>query len=252
MLNWNINPILLDLGPLEIRYYGLFFAIGLFLAYSLARHMAKVQKLNLDKLDTLVVYLIAGLILGARFGHILFYSLDYYLANPGQILQIWNGGLSSHGAAIGVLVAYGLFLWQNKKIKFFDYGDIIAIVATLPVIFVRMGNFFNSEIVGRVAENLPWAVTFERVDSLPRHPSQIYESLLGILILALLYPLWKKKHQSVKPGHFTGLFFVLYFGSRFLVEFVKEYPLHSGLTTGQWLSIPFVAIGLGILINQKR
>ncbi len=252
MITWNLDPVLLDLGPLEIRYYGLFFALGLFFAYTLARHMAKQKKLSLDKLDTLVVYLIAGLILGARFGHILFYSLDYYMANPEQILQIWNGGLSSHGAAIGVLLAYGLFLLQNKKIKFFDYADIIAIVTTIPVIFVRMGNFFNSEIVGRVAENLPWAVTFERVDQLPRHPSQIYESLLGVLILAVLYPLWKKKHKSAKPGYFAGLFFILYFGTRFLVEFVKEYPLHSGLTTGQWLSIPFVAIGLWILFTRKQ
>ena len=247
MITWNIDPVLLSLGPLEIRYYGLFFALGLFFAYSLARHMAKQQKLSLEKLDSLVVYLIIGLVLGARFGHILFYSLDYYASNPAQILQIWNGGLSSHGAAIGVLIAYGLFLWQNKKIKFFDYADIIAIVTTFPIIFVRLGNFFNSEIVGRSADNLPWSVVFERVDSLPRHPSQIYESLLGVLILAVLYPMWKKKHNKAKAGYFTGLFFILYFGSRFLVEFVKEYPLHSGLTTGQWLSIPFVAVGIWIL-----
>jgi len=254
MLTWNIDPVLLELGPLEIRYYGVFFALGLFLAYSLARHICKRQKLSSETLDNLALYLIIGLVIGARLGHIVFYELDYYLANPSQIIQIWNGGLASHGAAIGVFLAYALFLWRNKKVNFWDYADAISIVTTLPIIFVRLGNFFNSEIVGRPTD-LPWAVTFPRVDEIPRHPSQLYESLLGLLILAILYPLWRKFHKKVKPGFFAGLFLILYFSTRFLVEFVKEYPLHPAalnLTTGQLLSIPFVLIGVGIIIRSKR
>lgn len=254
MLTWNIDPVLLELGPLEIRYYGIFFALGLLAAYLAARHMVKKKKLSLDELDTLVVYLIIGLIVGARLGHIVFYELNFYLERPELILQIWKGGLSSHGATIGVLIAYALFLWRHKKAKFFDYAEIIVVVTAFPIGFVRLGNFFNSEIVGRPTE-LPWGVVFKRVDDIVRHPSQIYEFLIGVLLFTILYPLWLKKHKKVKPGYFFGLFFMLYFGLRFLVEFVKDYPLHENylnLTTGQLLSIPFFLLGLIVFIKTQK
>lgn len=251
-MTWNIDPVLLDLGPLEIRYYGVFFALGLYAAYSLARTMVKKQNLSLDVLDKLTVYLIIGLILGARFGHILFYELDYYLANPLQIIKVWEGGLASHGAAIGLLVAYGLFLWRNKKIGMWDYSDILVVVATLPVSLIRLGNFFNSELVGRETD-VPWGVVFSRVDDLTRHPSQLYEFAYGMLLFAILFPLWLRLRKTAKPGFFFGLFFVLYFTMRFTVEFFKDFPLHSGflnLTTGQILSLPFFALGVAILIHS--
>ena len=251
---WNIDPTLIDLGPLEIRYYGVFFALGLFLAYSLARLMAKKKKLSLETLDALVVYLVIGLIVGARLGHILFYELDYYLANPGQILQVWEGGLASHGAAIGLLIAYGLFLWRHKKIRIFDYADIIAVVATIPVSLIRLGNFFNSELVGRETD-LPWGVIFSRVDELTRHPSQLYEFGMGALLFAILFPLWLKKYKTSRPGFFFGLFFTIYFALRFAVEFFKDFPLHENffnLTTGQMLSLPFFIAGLVILITTSH
>lgn len=246
---WNIDPVLLDLGPLEIRYYGVFFALGLFLAYSLARFMIKKRGLSLETLDKLSVYLIIGLIAGARFGHIVFYELDYYLANPLQILKVWEGGLASHGAAIGLIVAYALFLWRNKKVKLWDYADIVVVVATLPVSLIRLGNFFNSELVGRETE-VPWGVVFTRVDELTRHPSQLYEFGYGMILFAILFPLWLKKYKTAKPGFFLGLFFVLYFAMRFTVEFFKDFPLHEGffnLTTGQMLSLPFFAVGVFVL-----
>lgn len=249
---WNIDPVLLDLGPLEIRYYGVFFALGLFLAYSLARFMVKKRGLSLEILDKLSVYLIVGLVLGARFGHIVFYELDYYLANPLQILKIWEGGLASHGAAIGLIIAYSLFLWQNKKVKIWDYADIMVVVATLPVALIRLGNFFNSELVGRVTD-APWGVIFSRVDELVRHPSQLYEFSYGMLLFAILFPLWLKKYKTAKPGFFFGLFFMLYFAMRFTVEFFKEFPLHPGffnLTTGQMLSIPFFLIGVAVFTQS--
>lgn len=251
MITWNIDPVLLELGPLEIRYYGVLFALGLMGAYSVARFMAKQKKLSLETLDTLGVYLIIGLIAGARFGHIVFYELDYYLANPELILQVWRGGLASHGAAIGLLVAYALFLWRHKKVKFFDYADIMVIGAAIPASTIRLGNFFNSEIVGRPTDGT-WGVIFERVDDIARHPSQLYEFGMAALLFALLFGLWKKLHKKVQPGFFMGLFFVLYFTLRFIVEFFKEYPLHAGLTTGQWLSIPFFLLGVGILLWTQR
>lgn len=251
MIHWNIDPVLLDLGPLEIRYYGVFFALGLFLAYHLARWMSQKKNLSVETLDKLVVYLIIGLIAGARFGHILFYELDYYLAHPVQILKVWEGGLASHGAAIGLLIAYGLFLWRNK-VKPFDYADIIVVAGTLPVSLIRLGNFFNSELVGRPT-NVPWAVVFDRVDELSRHPSQLYEFGYGMVLFAILFPLWIKKYNTAKPGFFFGLFFTLYFAMRFTVEFFKDFPLHESffnLTTGQMLSLPFFGIGVFFLIRS--
>lgn len=245
MLTWNIDPVLFSFGGLEIRYYGVFFAAGLMLAYLLARKMCLRKNLSVETLDDLCVYLILGLIIGARFGHILFYELDYYTAHPEQILKVWEGGLASHGAAIGTLFAYGIFLLRNKKIKVFDYADIVVVAACIPVSFIRLGNFFNSEIYGRITD-VPWAVTFTRIDNLARHPSQIYEFLMAMLIFTILLPLWFKKYKSVAPGFYFGLFFMLYFAARFIVEFFKEYPLHENffnLTTGQILSLPFFLFG---------
>ncbi|MFA6024576.1 MAG: prolipoprotein diacylglyceryl transferase [Candidatus Gracilibacteria bacterium] len=247
---WNIDPVLVDLGPLEIRYYGVFFALGLFLAYSLIRFMAKKKGLSLDIVENLTVVLLVGLIVGARLGHIVFYELDYYLANPIQILKVWEGGLASHGAAIGLLVAFGFFLWRHPKVRFLDYADVLVVGATIPVSLIRLGNFFNSELVGRVTE-VPWAVVFERVDALSRHPSQLYEFGMGMLLFAILFPLWLKKYKTLKPGFFFGLFFMLYFAMRFSVEFFKDFPLHQGfldLTTGQILSIPFFTLGFAVFL----
>ncbi|MEK9166743.1 MAG: prolipoprotein diacylglyceryl transferase [Patescibacteria group bacterium] len=252
MFTWNIDPVLFSIGSLEIRYYGVFFASGLMLAYLLARKMCRIKNLSVENLDDLSVYLIIGLIVGARFGHIIFYESDYYFANPQQILKVWEGGLASHGAAIGTLLAYGIFLLRHKKVRVFDYADIIAVAACIPVSFIRLGNFFNSEIYGRVTD-LPWAVTFSRIDDLSRHPSQIYEFLMGMLILAIMYSLWIRKSKTASGGFFFGLFFILYFAARFLVEFFKEYPLHENffnLTTGQILSLPFFLFGCIIFIKS--
>lgn len=248
---WNINPVLFHIGSLEIRYYGAFFALSLYCAYMLARHMAKKKNLSIEALDNLAVYLIIGLVVGARLGHIFFYESDYYLSNPVEILKVWKGGLASHGAAIGTLLAYGLFLLKNKAVKVFDFADIIAVVAAFPIAFVRLGNFFNSEIYGRVTE-VPWAVTFARIDDLPRHPSQLYEFSMGVVLFAILYTLWVKTNKTQKPGFFLGLLFAIYFSMRFMVEFFKEYPLHENffnLTTGQMLSLPFILFGLFILLK---
>ena len=250
---WNIDPVLLDLGPVQVRYYGVFFALSLFLAYQVSRQLVQKKKLSLETLDTLAVYLVIGLILGARFWHILFYELDFYLSNPIQILKVWEGGLASHGAAIGILIAYGVFLWRHKKVKIFDYADLIVVAACIPISLIRLGNFFNSELYGRVTD-VPWGVTFARIDDLTRHPSQLYEFGMGALLFAVLYPLWLKKYKTAKPGFFVGLFFTIYFTMRFTVEFFKEFPLHEGffnLTTGQMLSLPFFILGLLILARSQ-
>lgn len=253
---WNIDPVLLDLGPLEIRYYGVFFALALFLAYSLGRKIVTQKHLSLENFDKLTVYLVLGLIIGARFGHIIFYELDFYLAHPLQVIKVWKGGLSSHGATIGVIVSYLLFLWMNRKkgVRFFDFADLIVVIASIPASLVRLGNFFNSELVGRPTD-APWSVVFSRVDNIARHPSQIYEFLMGAVIFLTIFTIWQRKCDSVKPGFFVGLFMILYFGGRFMVEFFKDFPLHEGLfnlTTGQILSLPFFVAGLLLLFWPNR
>jgi phosphatidylglycerol---prolipoprotein diacylglyceryl transferase len=255
MMIWNIDPVLFELGPFEIRYYGILFALGLLLAYFLLRHLCTKRKLSIELLDEGFLFMVLGLVIGARFGHIIFYSLDFYLAHPLQIIKVWEGGLSSHGAAIGTFIAYLIFLWKNKKsnknLKFFSYLDPMAVAATIPIGMVRLGNFFNSEIVGRPSD-LPWAVTFPRVDDIARHPSQIYEFLIGLFLFIVLYTLYQKKR---KPGFFFALLLTLYFPLRFLVEFVKEYPTHDwafNLTTGQLLSLPFALLGVFLLIQMGR
>ena len=254
MLTWNIDPVLFEFGPFEIRYYGIIFALALLLAYFLLRHICTQKKLSIELLDEGFLFAVLGLIIGARFGHIVFYNLDYYLSNPLQIIKVWEGGLSSHGAAIGAFIAYLIFLWKNKKshksLKFFSYLDPMAVAATIPIGLVRLGNFFNSEIVGRPSD-LPWAVTFPRVDDIARHPSQIYEFLIGLFLFLVFFSFHKKKQ---KPGFFFGLLLTLYFPLRFLVEFFKEYPSYDwafNLTTGQLLSIPFFLIGLTLLLKQR-
>lgn len=251
---WNIDPVLLHIGPIEIRYYGVFFAFSLLTAYELARWMFQQKKFNLESLDALATYLVIGLIVGARLGHIVFYDLSYYWAHPIEVLEVWKGGLASHGAAIGLLIAYGLFLWRHPKHKFFDFADLMVVVACIPVSFIRLGNFFNSELYGRSTE-VPWAVTFTRVDDVTRHPSQLYEFGMGLILFAVMFGLWKKLHKTAKPGFFFGLFFTLYFALRFTVEFFKDFPLHenfANLTTGQMLSVPFFTLGLLVLLHSKR
>jgi len=250
---WNIDPVLFELGPFEIRYYGIFFALSLGLAYALLRHMSAKKKLSIDLLDEAFLFLVLGLVIGARLGHIIFYQLDFYLTHPLQILKIWEGGLSSHGAAIGTFLAYLIFLRLHKKLKFFTFLDLFAVAATIPIAFVRLGNFFNSEIVGRETD-LPWAVTFPSIDELARHPSQIYEFLIGAVLFCILYFTWRSKKKA-KPGFFFALLLTLYFALRFLVEFVKEYPTHDwalNLTTGQLLSIPFFFMGLIFLYRLRK
>ncbi len=256
MFVWNVDPVLLQLGSLEIRYYGVLFASSLMLAYFLARRLCQIRGLSLEKLDQLVLYVVIGLILGARFGHIVFYELDYYLAHPLQILKVWEGGLASHGATIGTLSAYLLFMWQenrgktkDQRLGFFAFADVLVVVAGFPVSMVRLGNFFNSELIGR-ATDLPWAVVFERMDQVPRHPSQLYEFLMGLVLLGVMILSWRKWNKKVAPGFFFGLFFTLYFAMRFTVEFFKEFPLHESffnLTTGQMLSLPFFVLGIVVL-----
>ena len=243
MLINNISPILLHLDPLAIRWYGLFLAIGVVSAILILQKLFKEQGHKIELIYDLSIWLVIGGLIGARLGHILFYNLDYFLANPLEIIMINHGGLASHGLTIGLLIT--IFLYQKiKKVSLKQYLDILIIPIPLLAMFIRIGNFFNSEIIGKPT-NLPWGVWFQRVDAevLLRHPSQIYESLIALSIFCLLFTIYKKYKDNLTQLFIFSLFLLTYFSTRFLVEFVKARQGIDDfwlLDMGQLLSIPFI------------
>ncbi len=256
----NIDPILFEWNFISIRWYGIFLVIGLAIALLILVKLFKQNKLSPDLALNIGIWLIIGGLLGARLGHILFYEPSYYFKNLKEIFFINHGGLSSHGMTIGIIITFFIFI----KIKKLDWRKLVdLIVIPLPIIagFIRLGNFFNSEIIGR-STNLPWAVKFVRIETNPisRHPSQIYEALICFAIFFILYFVYKKFYKKLTPLFITMLFVFLYFSTRFLIEFTKEFqtlsPKHI-LTMGQYLSIPFIIFSgawlfYKIWYNKKR
>ncbi len=258
IIPWDVNPEIFRIGSFAVRWYGLLFASSFLFGYIIMKKIFDNENLNIAVLDRLTVYMAVGTIVGARLGHCLFYEPGYYLSHPLEILKIWHGGLASHGAAIGILIALWLFVRREKK----DYTwviDRIAIVVALSGFFIRMGNLMNSEIYG-VETTLPWGFVFLRNgETAPKHPTQIYEGLSYLLVFILLYRIyWRKKGEHVQ-GLLISLFLILVFTARFLIEFVKEpqvdFEKTMKLDMGQWLSIPFVLAGIVWLyfsLKQKK
>ncbi|MFQ5729364.1 MAG: prolipoprotein diacylglyceryl transferase [Waddliaceae bacterium] len=223
----------------------------------------KLQELALYLTDRMTWFIVLGTIVGARLGHVFFYEWPRYQKNPIDIIKVWEGGLASHGAALGIMLA--IFLYQRMICKrfpeftFVDLLDILCIPASIAAVWIRIGNFINQEIVGPVT-TVPWAIVFgnpvEGRGALPRHPSQLYEAAIYLLTFCVLYFLWKKKSAILKPGTLTGLFMIFVFGSRFLVEFVKNsHSLmidESFLHAGQYLSLPFILLGCALLFYSRR
>ncbi len=244
---WDVNPEIFRIGSFAVRWYGLLFASSFFFGYIIMNKMFKNEKLGEDVLDRLTIYMAVGTIVGARLGHCLFYEPSYYLKNPLEILMIWHGGLASHGAAIGILLAIWYFARKERK----DYlwvMDRIVITVALAGFFIRMGNLMNSEIYG-VETTVPWGFVFLRNHEVaPKHPTQIYEAFAYLAIFVLLYKLyWVKKGEHLQ-GLLFSLFLVLVFTSRFFIEFLKEdqvaFEATMKINMGQWLSIPFILAGL--------
>jgi phosphatidylglycerol:prolipoprotein diacylglycerol transferase len=242
---WNADPILLSFGPLQVHWYGLLCAAAILSGLEFMKWVFRLENKDESVIEPLFLYTVVGIVVGARLGHCLFYDPDYYLANPMKIFAVWEGGLASHGGGLGVLIA--LYLGCKKyKVDFMWLIDRLVIPTALFGFFVRMGNFMNSEILGKPTD-VPWAVVFERVDTLPRHPAQLYESFSYLVIFFILAYFYKKNYKTLKKGFLFELFLVLTFTVRFLVEYVKvrqaDYSLDIGLTTGQLLSIPFLIVG---------
>jgi len=261
-INWNVDPEIINVFGISIRYYGLLFVSGLILCiYTLSR-IYKRENIPSDHLEKLSIYGMIGILAGARLGHCLFYEPSYYLSNPlemilpitftpdGGIKLSGYQGLASHGGVLGLLIA--LYFYSRKtKHSMIDTIDLIAVVAGLSFGFIRLGNFMNSEIIG-IPTTKPWGVIFERVDNVPRHPAQLYEAISYFIIFALMMILYKKMRNRLKNGFFFGLATVLFVTARFIIEFVKENQVgfEDGMTLnmGQLLSLPYIVVGIGFII----
>jgi prolipoprotein diacylglyceryl transferase len=252
---WDVSPIIIKLGAIQVRYYGLFFALAFLAGYLILEKLVfKREGLKVELLDKLATYVIIGTVIGARLGHVLFYQPDYYLSRPLEILYIWEGGLASHGAAIGILLAIYFFTRKTGK-AFLWTLDRLVIVVALGGFFIRMGNLMNSEIYGHVT-NLPWGFIFVRDgQSDPRHPTQIYEGLSYLILFFGLLMYYLKKYKTMKNGTIFGVFLITLFGVRFLIEFLKEpqvaFESTMALNMGQWLSVPFILIGIWLLLKKR-
>ena len=274
-VTWDVNPELFSLGPLTVRWYGALWAVGILLALVIVTKLYKHEKLPESWMDKQFIYVVVGTIVGARLGHCLFYEWhllpqpveflgitfkygNQYLAKPWEMLYVWQGGLASHGGALGIMAA---MYFYDKKVthKGFIWGfDRLVIGAAITGACIRLGNLMNSEIYGSVTD-MPWGFIFVRDpqgDGLPHHPTQIYEMLYCLVTFAITWGLYWKKQAYRRTGLIFGVFLIGIFGTRFLLEFIKlnQEAFESGmiLNMGQWLSIPFIVWGIYLIINSKN
>jgi prolipoprotein diacylglyceryl transferase len=243
---WNIDPTLLHLGPLEVRWYGLLFVGSFFLGLMILQKIYTREGKDPLVLDNLLIYVMIGAVIGSRLMHCLAYEPEFYLANPLEMLKVWKGGLASHGGLLGVLIAL-FFFARHYKESYFWLIARMTIPGALTASFVRFGNFFNSEILG-VPSDKPWAIIFERIDLIPRHPVQLYEAFAYLVLVLLLLTIYKKTSSSFATKLLPGIFLTYMFIVRFLLEYTKtrqaDYITNLPFTTGQMLSIPFIILGI--------
>lgn len=249
-----MDPAIFRLGPFELRWYGLFFALGFFLGFQIMAQIYRREERDIGALSDLLLYLMIGTIIGARLGHVLFYQPDYYLAHPWEIFMIWKGGLASHGGFAGVMIALYFYLRKHRDTSFIELADRLTIPCLLAAALIRVGNFFNSEIVG-IPSNLPWAIVFARVDDIPRHPAMLYEAIAYVAVFAALYSAYWKTAIVQFPGRIFGAALTSCFIARFMIEFVKEnqvpFEQRLPLNMGQLLSIPFIVAGVYLVFASR-
>ena len=257
-VNWSVGPEIIGIGALSLRWYSVLFVSGFILGWYIFKWFFKREGVPVTLLDPLLYTLLIGTIVGARLGHCLFYQPDYYLGSWEGFWEIcmpWKGGLASHGGTIALIIAMVWFARHYGRKHDFDFLwilDHLAIAVCFAACFIRLGNLFNSEIYGDVT-SLPWGFVFElRGETLPKHPTQLYEAFSYLILGIVLILLYKNRLPKMYRGTFIGLFFIGCFGSRFLIEFIKEpqvgFENEMALNMGQWLSIPFILLGIGLLI----
>lgn len=247
---WDASRVIFEIPFIgfPVRWYSLLFAGGLVGAYYILKKMFEAENKSIEALDALPTYIVFATLIGARLGHVLFYEPERYLSNPLEIFKVWQGGLASHGGFIAVIIAFILFSKKYKKeFSFFWMVDRAAIAAMFSSGCIRLGNFFNSEIVG-LKTDVPWAVIFKKIDMVPRHPSQLYEAFGYFWLCIIFYFLYKKLDRKVPEGRIFGLILFLGMSYRLFVEQFKEnqaaFEQGMALNMGQILSIPFIVFGI--------
>ena len=265
---WAPDPVAISLGSFKVYYYSLMFVVAFASGLYLMKSMFKKEGIPIKYLDPLLVYMVTGTLIGARLGEVFFYNWDYFQNNLLEIIlpfkiseEGWEfvgfRGLASHGAFVGISIALYLYIKKFKYASLLWLLDRVAITVAFGGIFIRIGNFFNSEIVGKYTGSSYGVVFKNKGESLPRHPVQLYESLGYLIVFFILYYTYKNVKRRNQQGYLIGLFFLLLFGVRFLAEFVKESQGGFGdqlgvLSTGQWLSIPLTLLGIALVVYSSR
>jgi len=253
MFTWNINPELIAIGPFHIRWYGFLFSLGFLASFSVMAWVFWKEKKSEELLNKLFLYVFIAVLVGARLGHCLFYKPEYYLTHPLEILMVWKGGLASHGAAAGIIIAILAYSRATAGMNFSWVADRVSLVVPLTAFFVRLGNFANSEILG-LPTDVPWAVVFSMADQVPRHPVQLYEAITYLLIFIIMIILYHGQTGAIS-GRLTGSMLTMLFSMRFILEFFKadQSTLDPSmpLTMGQFLSVPLIAFGIFLLARKQ-
>jgi phosphatidylglycerol:prolipoprotein diacylglycerol transferase len=260
----DIDPVLISLGPLQVRWYGIAYVVGILLGWRYARRLAANNSLwpggrspitPLD-MDDFLIWATIGIVAGGRIGYILFYDFAAVAANPFRAFEIWNGGMSFHGGVLGTLLAMILFA-RSRNIPVFNLFDVVCAVVPVGIFFGRIANFINAELWGRLTD-VPWAFVFPNGGPFPRHPTQLYEAALeGLLLLAVLAALIYGRRALASPGLIAGCFLIGYALSRIAVEFYREPDAHIGFLFGGWLtmgmvlSTPMIAVGLWAVFSAR-
>ncbi|MDR2926823.1 MAG: prolipoprotein diacylglyceryl transferase [Cytophagaceae bacterium] len=261
-IHWNVDPEIINIFGLSLRYYGLLFVGGLMVCIYVLSRIFKQQGIPLEHLEKLSMYGVIGVFVGARLGHCLFYDPVYYLTHIAEMLLpiapaqgggyefVGYQGLASHGGAIGLIIAIIVYSRKTKE-PALKTIDMMGIVAPLAGFFIRMANLMNSEIIGRPAD-VPWAFVFHRIDEIPRHPGQLYEALCYITFFGVMMLIYKKRWAKFQTGIFFGTSITLIFTARFFIEFLKErqesWEESMRFDMGQWLSVPFILVGIGFIV----
>lgn len=248
-LIWNIDPQVFSFSAVP-RWYGLIFAGGIVGGYALMKRIFIKEKKDIELVDKLLVYVFVGMLVGMRLGHCLFYEADQYLSDPIRIFKIWEGGYASHGGFAGLIIAVLLFCRKHKSINLLWLLDRMTIPSMFAAGAIRVGNFFNSEMVGRTSD-VPWAIIFKLVDDNPRHPAQLYEAFGFFTLFAVGLYIYSRDNLRDRRGLLLGTILTFGMSWRFFVEFFKEnqvgFENDMMFNMGQLLSIPFIAVGIYLL-----
>lgn len=256
LIHWHIDPVIISFGPFALRWYGLLFAAPFLAGLYFFRRVFREEGIAEANLDRLLLYAVLGTVIGARLAHCFFYDPQYYFANPLKILAIWEGGLASHGGIAGLVCGFWLAgRTFSPPVPLLWLLDRLALPGALGAVCIRLGNLMNSEIVGKPTSG-GWGVVFDLVDQVPRHPAQLYEAAGYLATLVALVWLFARHRKHPPLGLLTGWLLALVFAVRIAAEFAKApqavYESGQAFNVGQWLSVPFLALGIGLIMHAVK